>query len=116
MPGANPRLFIDMIGFVEIGARSQGLPASSRIPAHGRIKLAESESVDAIVEAATHYVARRLLERDKALAADDPDNLPPRRKPRQQAGHAPAACAAAFAMRPNHADRWRGRSRRHSPS
>ena len=74
MPGVNPRLFIDMIGFVEMGrdARTYRLIQDTR---HGRTILAESESVPRLVEAATDYVARRLLERDKALAADlgEPD-------------------------------------------
>ena len=69
MPGANPRLFIDMIGFVEMGrdARSYCLLQDTR---HGRTKIAESEDIDTMVDAVTDYVARRLLERDKALAAD----------------------------------------------
>ena len=69
MPGTNPRLFLDMIGFVEMG-RDSRVYQFLQDTRHGRVKLAESESVAAIVEAATLYVARRLLERDKALAAD----------------------------------------------
>ena len=69
MPGSNPRLFIDMIGFVEMG-RDPRVYHFVQDTRHGRVKLAESESVAVIVEAATHYVARRLLERDKALATD----------------------------------------------
>ncbi len=70
MPGVNPRLFIDMIGFVEM-ARDPRVYVFLQDTRHGRVKLAESESVGVIVEATTQYVARRLLERDKALAADD---------------------------------------------
>ena len=71
MPGANPRLFIDMIGFVEMGrdARLYRLVQDTR---HGRTTLAESPAIDIMVDAVTEYVARRLLERDKALAADAP--------------------------------------------
>jgi hypothetical protein len=83
MPGANPRLFIDMIGFVEMG-RDPRVYRFIQDTRHGRVKLAESESVDTMVEAATHYVARRLLERDKALAADSADDPPPRRVMRPQ--------------------------------
>ena len=83
MPGANPRLFIDMIGFVEMG-RDPRVYRFIQDTRHGRVKLAESESVDTMVEAATHYVARRLLERDKALSADGADDPPPRRALRQQ--------------------------------
>ncbi len=69
MPGEIPRLFIDMIGFVEMkrDAKIYRLLQDTR---HGRIKIAESESIDTMVDAVTDYVARRLLERDKALAAD----------------------------------------------
>lgn len=69
MPGANPRLFIDMIGFIEMGrdARVYRLLQDTR---HGRMKIVESENVETMVDAVTDYVARRLLERDKALAAD----------------------------------------------
>lgn len=71
MPGANPRLFIDMIGFVEMGrdARLYRLVQDTR---HGRTTIAEHTAIDAMVVAVTDYVARRLLERDKALAADAP--------------------------------------------
>lgn len=72
MPGVNPRLFVDMIGFVEMG-RDPRLYRFFQDTRHGRVTLAESESVDRIVEAVTQYVARRLLERDKALAADVED-------------------------------------------
>jgi hypothetical protein len=69
MPGINPRLFIDMIAFVEMG-RDPRVYRFLQDTRNGRVILAESDSVDAIVEAATYYVARRLLEREKALAAD----------------------------------------------
>ncbi|MDT9702403.1 hypothetical protein, partial [Streptomyces sp. P17] len=67
MPGLNPRLFLDMIGFIEMGrdARTYRLIQDTR---YGRKVIIESDSVPRMVEAATDYVARRLLERDKALA------------------------------------------------
>lgn len=69
VPSSDPRLFIDMIGFVEMGrdARSYILQQDTR---HGRIRIAETQSLDTMVDAVTDYVARRLLERDKALASD----------------------------------------------
>lgn len=69
MPGNHPRLFIDMIGFVEMGRdrRAYRFVQDSR---HGRVTLAESERIDTIVSAVADYVARRLIEREKALAAD----------------------------------------------
>jgi hypothetical protein len=68
LPGEPPRLFIDMIGFVEMGrdARQYRLLQDSR---YGRHELAASESAETMVGAITDYVARRLLERDKALAS-----------------------------------------------
>jgi hypothetical protein len=67
--GDHPRLFIDMIGFVEMARdrRSYNFYQDTR---HGRILLAESERLDPIVDAVTSYIARRLVEREKALAAD----------------------------------------------
>lgn len=69
MPGEHPRLFIDMIGFVDIAPdrRSYRFVQDTR---HGRIALAESESIDAMIDAIADYMAHRLLEREKALAAE----------------------------------------------
>jgi hypothetical protein len=69
VPGEHPRLFVDMIGFVEMGRdrRQYRFLQDSR---HGRLVIAESERVDVMVEAITNYIARRLVEREKALAAD----------------------------------------------
>lgn len=69
MPGEKPRLFIDMIGFVEMG-RDRRAYRFLQDTRHGRITLAESDRIETIVEAATSYIARRLVEREKALAAD----------------------------------------------
>jgi hypothetical protein len=67
--GNRPRLFIDMIGFVEMGRdrRSYSFVQDTR---HGRVFLAESERIEPMVEAITSYIARRLIEREKALAGD----------------------------------------------
>ena len=67
--GERPRLFIDMIAFVEMAhdRRSYRFIQDTR---HGRVVLAEGESIEATVEAMTDYVARRLVERQLALAAD----------------------------------------------
>jgi len=69
MPGEHPRLFIDMIGFVEIGEdrRAYRFVQDTR---HGRLVLAESESIDKMSDAVADYMAHRLLEREKALACD----------------------------------------------
>ena len=67
--GERPRLFIDMIGFVEMGhdRRSYRFLQDTR---HGRVLIAETERIDRAVSAITDYVARRLLERERALASD----------------------------------------------
>lgn len=68
-PGERPRLFIDQIGFVEMGRdrRNYQFVQDTR---HGRITICESEKLEVIVEAVTAYIAHRLIEREKALAVD----------------------------------------------
>jgi|SRR6185437_13215966 len=69
--GDVPRLWIDVIAHVEMGRdkRQYRFVQDTR---YGRAVLAESyESAD-IVQAVTRYVARRLVERERALADDAP--------------------------------------------
>lgn len=68
MPGDPPRLFIDMIAFVEIGHDRHFRLFQNR--RHGRVLITEADTVDRAVDAVTGYIARRLIERDKALASD----------------------------------------------
>jgi hypothetical protein len=67
--GERPRLFIDMIGFVEMGhdRRTYRFLQDTR---HGRVLIAETERVDRVVAAITNYIGRRLVERERALASD----------------------------------------------
>lgn len=76
MPGIKPRLFIDMIGFVEMGGegRVYRLVQDRRF---NRAVLGESAEIDRMVELVTDYVARRMLDREKALASQE-DRPPPR--------------------------------------
>ncbi len=69
VPGERPRLFIDMIGFVEMGhdRRTYRFIQDTR---HGRVTINETERLDTAVEAITAYIARRLVEREQALASD----------------------------------------------
>jgi hypothetical protein len=69
VPSEHPRLFIDMIGFVEMG-RDRRLYRFLQDTRHGRITICESEQIDKMVEAVTNYIAQRLIEREQALAAD----------------------------------------------
>lgn len=69
MPGASPRLFIDVIAFVEMAhdKRTYRFMQDTR---HGRILVRASEDMGDMVEAATDYIARRIVERERALASD----------------------------------------------
>ena len=69
VPSEHPRLFIDMIGFVEMG-RDRRLYRFLQDTRHGRVTLCETEQLDEMVEAVTNYIAQRLIERERALAAD----------------------------------------------
>jgi len=68
-PGERPRLFIDQIGFVEMD-RDRRTYRFLQDTRHGRVTLRESADVDDMVDAATDYIAHRLIEREKALAID----------------------------------------------
>jgi hypothetical protein len=95
VPSEHPRLFIDMIGFVEMG-RDRRLYRFLQDTRHGRVTLCETEQLDRIVEAATNYVAQRLIERERALAADGGS----RSAPTEQTAHAAIEPAAAASPRP----------------
>lgn len=68
-PGERPRLFIDQIGFIEMD-RDRRAYRFLQDTRHGRIAIVETESVDAVVDAVTAYIAHRLIERESALAVD----------------------------------------------
>ena len=68
--GDTPRLWIDAIAHIAMGRdkRRYRLLLDTR---YGRRVLAESNDIAEIVEAVTHYVASRIIERERALAADE---------------------------------------------
>ncbi len=66
--GDRPRVFLDMIAFIEMG-RDRRTYRFFQDTLHGRVLIAESPRIDKIVAAVTNYVARRLVERERALAA-----------------------------------------------
>jgi len=68
-PSERPRLFIDQLGFIEIGREGRGY-RFLQDTRHGRIQICESEKSETIIEAVTAYIAHRLIEREKALAFD----------------------------------------------
>lgn len=66
-PGETPRLWIDMIAFVEMGRdkRSYRFLQDTR---DGRRVLAESADAAEVADRVTAYIARRLIERERLLA------------------------------------------------
>ncbi|HXY58500.1 MAG TPA: hypothetical protein VEH76_07955 [Methylocystis sp.] len=68
-PSERPRLFIDSIGFVEMG-RDRRAYRFLQDTRYGRRQVCESERPENLVEAITAYIAHRLVEREKALATD----------------------------------------------
>ncbi len=65
--GDRPRLFVDMVSYVQMG-RDRRQYCFIQDTRAGRVTIAEDERLQAIVTAVTGYVARRLVEREKALA------------------------------------------------
>ena len=70
--GETPRLWIDVVAHVVMG-RDKRIYRFVQDTRYGRIVLAESHDVPAIVEAVTDYVARRMIEREHAMV---PTNAP----------------------------------------
>ncbi len=66
--GDTPRLWIDVVAHVMMG-RDKRIYRFVQDTRFGRIVLAESHEVSAVVEAVTDYVARRMIEREHALVA-----------------------------------------------
>jgi hypothetical protein len=67
--GDTPRLWIDAVTHVHMG-RDKRVYRFVQDTSYGRRVLGESSEVEPIVEAVTQYVARRRVERERALAAD----------------------------------------------
>jgi hypothetical protein len=127
----HPRLFLDMIAFADM-AHDKRTYRFFQDTRNGRVLIAESQSIDTIVAAAADYVARRLVERERAVTVDSrlaegprpppaeangPANGPatwPIAKPRMRALHVPPAGATEplAAAEPPKARRRRGIARR----
>jgi len=71
--GDTPRLWVDALAHVVMG-RDKRIYRFVQDTLYGRSVLAEAYEVPAIVDAVTHYVARRLVERERALASDTSSN------------------------------------------
>jgi hypothetical protein len=79
--GDTPRLWIDVVAHVVMG-RDKRIYRFVQDTRFGRIVIAESHDVAAIVDAVTDYVARRMVEREHALVAT-PAKLAVIEKPRR---------------------------------
>jgi hypothetical protein len=66
--GETPRLWIDVVAHVAMG-RDKRIYRFVQDTRFGRIVIAESHDVAAIVDAITDYIARRMIEREHALVA-----------------------------------------------
>src|SRR6202049_5003302 len=66
--GETPRLWIDVVAHVVMG-RDKRIYRFVQDSRFGRIVIAESHDVAAIVDAVTDYVARRMIEREHAMVA-----------------------------------------------
>jgi len=68
--GDQPRLWIDAVAHVDMG-RDKRTYRFLQDTRYGRKIVAESAEPGEIVEGVTKYVARRIIERERALAADE---------------------------------------------
>ena len=85
--GETPRLWIDAVAHVAM-ARDKRCYRFLQDTRYGRKVLAESHDIPAIVSAVTHYVAARLIERDRALAGDTTPQPAPAASYRSKRGRA----------------------------
>ena len=81
--GDTPRLWIDVVAHVLMG-RDKRIYRFVQDTRFGRIVIAESHEVAAIVDAVTDYVARRMIEREHALVATPAPAVA--EKPRRRGG------------------------------
>ena len=80
--GETPRLWIDVVAHVLMG-RDKRIYRFVQDTRFGRIVIAESHEVAAIVDAVTDYVARRMIEREHALVATPAPQPVAAEKPRR---------------------------------
>ena len=78
--GDTPRLWIDMVAHVVMG-RDKRIYRFVQDTRFGRIVIAESHEIAAVVDHVTSYIARRMIEREQALVVTlaQPDARPSRR-------------------------------------
>jgi hypothetical protein len=83
--GETPRLWVDVVAYVVMG-RDKRIYRLVQDTRFGRKVLAESREVPAIVDAVTDYIARRMIEREQALAAQPELNRVETKKTRRGRG------------------------------
>jgi hypothetical protein len=93
--GETPRLWIDMVAHVVMG-RDKRIYRFVQDTRYGRIVLAEAHDTPTIVSAVTDYVARRMVEREHALAPTKPPEPKLEEKPRRRGRFWPFALGFVF--------------------
>jgi hypothetical protein len=94
-PGMPPRLWIDLTAFVAMGRdhRTYRFVKDTRL---GRTIILESDALDDMADTVTHYVAERIIERERAIEGDWVMKPPVRREGgRRQEAERTAALLAA---------------------
>jgi hypothetical protein len=79
--GETPRLWIDAVAHVAMG-RDKRVYRLLQDTRYGRKVLAETVNISEMVDAVTKYLAQRMIERERALAADEPPGI---HDPREEA-------------------------------
>lgn len=69
VPGRKPRFWVDITSFVEM-ARDKRTYRFLKDTRLGRVVLSESANVEDTADAVTHYLAERIIEREKAMESD----------------------------------------------
>ncbi len=81
--GETPRLWIDMIAYIVMD-RDHRVYRFIQDTRNGPKILLESSSTTEVIEAITRYIARRIVERERALAATDSNYVPRRVRSRRR--------------------------------
>ena len=69
VPGRKPRFWVDITSFVEM-ARDKRTYRFLKDTRLGRVVLSENADVEDTADAVTHYLAERIIEREKAFESD----------------------------------------------
>jgi hypothetical protein len=83
--GDTPRLWIDAVAHIVMG-RDKRIYRFVQDTRFGRIVLAESHDVPAIVDAVTDYIARRMIEREHAMVVTPMPAATPAAPPKRRSG------------------------------